>query len=203
MTLLFPACKFPTSSLGMPELDLALIVRSIPLPFAPWGSQSRKKTFMGTYHFFIEDKNFSALWKFPDRVLLSGCSVFVEPDWSIPEHSDYPIFLYQLYRRRYIARYWQSLGLYIVPNLSVDFEWLDFVASGIPLGTSIFATSGLSASPDLLEAQFEVACQISDSATPQFMVYGGNRYVRSFCHSYSSWVYYPFYRGSKPVQLVG
>ena len=205
MTLLFPACKFPTTSLGIPGLDLSLIPKAIPAPFVPWGSRPRyNQTFSGTYHFFTEDERFSVLWKSPDRVLLSGSSVFVEPDWSIPEDSDYPIFLYQLYRRRYISRYWQSLGLYIVPNLSASWYWIKFIGSGVPQGCSIFSTSGLSASPDLLEAQFELACKISGSNSPQFLVYGGNHEVKFFCNSHSSWIYYPFHRGSKSVrELAG
>lgn len=202
--MLFPSVKFaPSSDYEIPVLEPQLLASSLPQPYIPWGSHKRYSSgFSGCYHFFCDDRHFSALWNQPKSVSCYSPSqvMFVEPDFSIPLYADFPVALYQMYRRRYLGAYWQSLGFSVIPNLSVDTDYLPYLVSGIPSCCRVFATSGIRASEDLLLAQYDMACLISDFS-PTFAVYGGGRSVGSLCRS-QKWLHFPFYRGGK-LSVVG
>lgn len=47
------------------------------LPFAGWGSEARVRKNVATYHFYVDDYRFTAVWKHPQRVLSGGCRELV------------------------------------------------------------------------------------------------------------------------------
>lgn len=190
--MLFPRYKFSTNPVtGIPVL-LPRFSSELTLPFVAWGSRSRYAAFTGTYHFFVDDFRFEALWNCPDKItgLNFKETILVEPDFSIPDDSDFPIFLYQLYRRRYLSRYWQSLGFRIIPNISAHSEFVSSVFDGISKDCQLYVTSGIATIPDLVSMQFDFIP--SDSAS--LIVCGGNKAVRSFCESTNRIIWVPAHR---------
>ena len=84
----------------------------VELPIAPWGAEGRYKKGIATYHFYVDDYRFEQLFKNPILLLQSGCRAVVEPNVSIHDQTPVAIALYQIYRKRYLARYLQECGLF-------------------------------------------------------------------------------------------
>ena len=85
----------------------------VELPLAPWGAEGRYKKGITTYHFYVDDYRFEQLFKNPILLLQSGCRAIVEPNVSIHDQTPVAIALYQIYRKRYLARYLQECGLQV------------------------------------------------------------------------------------------
>ncbi len=80
----------------------------------------------GTLGFFTEDWRFEkAFSNFPafhaEWVDGFDWTCLVQPDYSTYEDYPFPLRLYNLYKSRWVARYWQSLGLYVIPALQSVF----------------------------------------------------------------------------------
>lgn len=68
------------NELEIPDLLPDMQPRSgLLLPFAGWGIDGRAKRNVGTYHFYVDDYRFKAIWRDPGRVLAGGCRELVEP----------------------------------------------------------------------------------------------------------------------------
>ncbi len=63
--------------------------RVAELPLSPWGANSRLRKDVATYHFYVDDYRFEALFKDPVKILTSGCRAVVEPNCSC--HDQTPI----------------------------------------------------------------------------------------------------------------
>ncbi|MDE6499975.1 MAG: DUF4417 domain-containing protein, partial [Rikenella sp.] len=57
----------------IPNLRADLQAGKLQLPLAPWGADSRQKRGVSTYHFYVDDYRFEAIWKDPTMVVNSGC----------------------------------------------------------------------------------------------------------------------------------
>jgi hypothetical protein len=80
----------------------------------------------GTLGFFTEDWRFEkAFNNFPafhaEWVAGYDWTCLVQPDYSTYGDYPFPHRLYNLYKSRWVARYWQSLGLYVIPVLQSVF----------------------------------------------------------------------------------
>ena len=64
----------------IPNLLLEEQAGKLLLPFAPWGADSRLRKDVATYHFYVDDYRFEAIWKDPIKVLTSGVKALVEPN---------------------------------------------------------------------------------------------------------------------------
>ncbi len=75
----------------------------------------------GCLGFFTTDYRFENVWMHPGQMAME----FAEGDWSCliaPDFSSYdsyplPEKLWAVYRSRWCARYWQELGMYVVPSV--------------------------------------------------------------------------------------
>ena len=190
----FPDVAFGSDNdWGIPLLDIGACPSSLPLPFMPWGCQGRSKKMPGTWHFYVDDDKFNRLWIFPDGVVASNPSCLVEPNFTIPPDASRAVALYQIYRKRFISRWWQSQGFMTLVDLNVAEQFEDLNLLGVPAGWGAFCTRG---SWDLgrLVHQFAIAKSISDSESPLFIVYAGGKDVELLCMQYG-WQYYPTFRG--------
>jgi hypothetical protein len=74
----------------------------------------------GTAHFFLDDYRFERCWKNPDSQIkeLEKYDGVLSPDFSL--YTDYPeaLQIWQVYRSRWCAAYWQSLGIKVIPTIS-------------------------------------------------------------------------------------
>lgn len=186
-----PDALWPTDNeLGIPLLDINMQATSVDSPLLKWGYYSRR-TVAGTYHFYTEDHKFEALWNDPSSLLLSGAKSAVEPNFSTTPHMPVTIVAYQTYRKRWIARWWQSKGVRIFVDLNVDNIWENINLMGVPKGWSAYfvrsiETLGLHGIKDA----YEIAVRHAAGNTPLFVVYGGGQSTRRLCLD-NGWLWVP------------
>jgi hypothetical protein len=154
----------------------------LELPFAPWGAEARYKKGITTYHFYVDDYRFEALYKDPIKLLESGCRAVVEPNNSIHDQTPAAYAIWQIYRKRYLARYLQECGLQVWVDLNVSPKFEQLNAKGIPQGYNAFFTRGVSGWQPTLDRHLQMAQRISGLEHPNLCVYGGGDDIRQWCH---------------------
>ena len=153
----------------------------LELPFAPWGADSRLRKDVSTYHFYVEDYRFEAIWKDPIKVLSSGAKAVVEPNLSLFDTTPVAYGLTQIYKKRWISRYFQECRIRIYVDLNVAQKFYGYNRLGIPDGWDAFATRGYNDRLEYLKAELQIAKEISGKDVPNLIVYGGGAGIRDFC----------------------
>jgi len=175
-------CVFPTDNeWGIPLLDATLQGQELVLPLARWGDRSRKARMPGTFHFYVDDYKFSALWKNPAPVVASGCAAVFEPSFSTNEQMPRAVGLWRIYMKRWLSRFWQQHGVRVFVDLSVDPKFDDLNLLGVPAGWRAYCTQGRSSELDLVGHHWEIACQHARDSRPILIVYGGGQEVEALC----------------------
>lgn len=151
------------------------------LPFSRWGSDKRAKKGISTYHFYVEDYRFEAIWKNPNEVLNSGCTDLVEPNLSLFDTTPIAYGLQQIYKKRWIARYWQECGANIYADLNVSRKFQKYNRLGIPDGYNAFFVRGYADREEYLKEEIQIAREISGKDIPNIMVYGGGDKIKELC----------------------
>lgn len=165
----------------IPNLLLDKQAGKLLLPFAPWGADSRLRKDVATYHFYVDDYRFEAIWKDPIKVLTSGVRAIVEPNLSVYDTTPIAYGLHQIYKKRWISRYFQDCGILVYADLNVSVKFREYNKLGIPKGYNAFFTRGYSDRLEYLKMELEVAREISGLQTPNLLVYGGGDEIRKFC----------------------
>lgn len=138
----------------------------------------------GTWSFYTDDYKFTALWSDPRPVIRSGCAAVIEPNFSIYDDSPLAVALWALYRKRWLARYWQEHGIDIWVDLNASLRFKAYTLLGVPKGWRWFATRGYYDRPDDLRADYELACETAGTKEIEFVVAGGSRKLRKLCDYY-------------------
>ena len=167
---------------GIPVLLKDNMPVHVELPINPWGAEARYKKMMSCYHFYVDDYRFDALFKDPMPLLLSGCKQIVEPNCSIHDNTPAPFALWQIYRKRFLARYLQECGLQVFADLNVSHRFMEFNRLGIPDGYNAFFTRGVTGWENHLDLCLEQAQRISGCDCPNLNVYGGGKDIEEWCH---------------------
>jgi len=154
----------------------------VELPIDPWGVEGRYKKHMNAYHFYVDDYRFEKLFKDPIALLRSGCKQIVEPNCSIHDNTPKPFALWQIYRKRFLARYFQECGVQVFADLNVSHRFAEFNRLGIPDGYNAFFTRGVSGWQDHLDLNLEMAQRISGCDRPNLNVYGGGKDIEDWCN---------------------
>ena len=119
---MFPA----DNALEIPTLRLDRMAMAMHAPVACWGSIPRRDTRnVRSWHFYADDYRFEQLRKTPGDVVATGAQVCVEPNFSVLDDMPWPVGWYNLYRKRWVARWWQDQGIEIVADLFVGAPWID------------------------------------------------------------------------------
>lgn len=179
----------------LPELQ----ADQVPGPITTWGTVGASRPMAGTWHFFTADRKFEPLWRKPHRVLLSRPAACVEPNFSTTDQTPFALNLWNTYRKRWIARYWQASGLRIFVDLNVDASLnapsealggarLNLL--GVPAGWSAYASRAHGNRPEALVSEWEVARTHSGRDNPLFLVVGGGRRVKALAEQHG-WVWVP------------
>jgi hypothetical protein len=162
-----------------------------------WGTQAAARPMRGTWHFYVHDRKFEPLWRKPHRVLLSRPTSAVEPNFSTTEQTPFSLALWNTYRKRWIARYWQACGLKTFVDLNVDAalnapcEALGGRAMnllGVPSGWNAYASRAHANDPTALLAEWETARRHSGREHPLFLVVGGGAGVKRLARDHG-WVW--------------
>lgn len=165
----------------IPNLLLDKQARRVELPITPWGANSRLRKDVCTYHFYVDDYRFENLWKDPLNLINSDCKAIVEPNCSLHDQTPIAFGLQMIYKKRWLARYMQELGVLVFADLNVSSKFTEYNKMGIPQGYDAFFTRGLTDFPQMLESDLEVAKSISGKDRPNLVVYGGGVMARDFC----------------------
>lgn len=95
-------------------------------------------------HFFIDDYKFEQIWTCPKRYidLFLWYGSIISPTFSVWSNQPYALNLFNMYRSRYITRYYQSFGV----NVLVDVRWsdessYDMCFSGIEKGSPVIVNT--------------------------------------------------------------
>lgn len=178
-----PDTLWPTDNeWGIPTLSLERQADAFDLPIETWGAK-RRNLKVGTYHFYTEDNRFSTIWQKPDMVVAAGCVNAVEPNFSVYDQVPRAVALWATFRKRWLARYWQSRGIRIFVDLNVARPYDDLNLLGVPKGWKAYATRGYAARLDMTGEELEIARTHAGARDVLFMVYGGNAQVREWCNA--------------------
>lgn len=158
-----------------------MALSGLVVPFAPWGADSRLRTDVQTYHFYVDDYRFEAIWKDPSKLVNSGCSVIVEPNLSLYETTPVAYGLHMIYKKRWISRWLQEKGIRVYVDLNVASKFYEYNQIGIPKGYNAFCTRGYADRLVYTKMELDIARQISGVETPNMLVYGGGKAVKQFC----------------------
>lgn len=165
----------------IPNLLLDQQPKHVELPLNPWGANSRLRKGVSTYHFYVDDYRFEALFKDPIKLLQSGCKQIVEPNCSCHDQTPIAFGICQIYRKRYLARYFQECGVKVWVDLNVSHKFIEYNKKGIPDGYNAFFTRGLDGWLESLKLDLKVAQEISNLEKPNLCVYGGGEEIQEFC----------------------
>lgn len=187
-----PDLIFPSDNdLGIPTLLPELQGSADDGPYVRWGSISRRSTNRGGWHFYTDDYKFAGIWTDAQRVPNSGCRAVVEPNFSTAPGMPKAAALWGIFRKRWLARFWQSQGVRIVVDLNVDPEFLGLNLLGVPPGWRSYATrSHKSHGVETIAREFEAACERAGTDQITFLVFGGGLAVREACAS-RDWAWAP------------
>lgn len=173
-----------------PSLDIRLQADRIHDPFLVWGSISRKRFMPGTYAFYCDDYKFEALWSNPATLVKTGCAVAVEPNFSLNDSMSVIVAAYHIYRKRWLAQFWQQHGVKIFVDVNVPKRFATLNLRGVPKGWSAYCTrvqKGYHA--DILNDY--AICRQHAGREPFFVVYGGdNGFARKLCEKHN-WFWIP------------
>lgn len=174
---------------GIPLLDINLQATALDLPFETWGASERKRRMLGTWHFYTQDYRYEALWKDPTPIIETGAVNLVEPNFSCYNQMARAFALFQIYRKRWMARYWQSFGIKVFADLNVAEPFYDLNLLGVPAGWKAWATRGYSERIASAEKEYKMAVERAGTSSILFVVYGGGKQVKAACQS-NGWLWF-------------
>jgi hypothetical protein len=186
-----PDALWPTDNeWGIPLLDIHKQADAVDMPVRVWNGSGggRGKAKAGTWHFYTTDDRFNALWDNPAPVVNSGPVNIVEPNFSCWLDMPLAFGLFQIYRKRWLARYWQSKGIraFVDMNVAPPFYALNLL--GVPQGWRAYATRGYSDRLDYIDQEHAQACERAGGSDVLFLVYGGGKAVKARCRE-RGWVW--------------
>lgn len=192
---------FPTDNeYGIPLLELRPepCAPALVTPVCTWGAVGRKKNMPGTWLFYTDDSRFEATWGNAGVVTNSTCAAAVEPNFSVFDETPRAEALWQIYRKRWLARTWQSVGVQVWVDLFVSHVHLDVALLGVPRGWQRYATCGIGSRLGELEVELELARSRSVSAPFTLLAYGGGREVAEWAQGHPEVIHVPHRRDASP-----
>jgi len=173
---------------GEPDFDVPILrddrqAQTIEHAVVRWGSVKRKTKVNGTIHFYTDDAKFATLWGQPTDLLLSGCPVAVEPNYTVIATTPRAVAIWAIYRKRWLARLWQQSGVLIVVDLNLGAHE-DLALLGVPKGWGAYATRCHADGEDSVERikrHYAVAKERCGGKPHLFAVFGGGRRAKELC----------------------
>lgn len=120
----------------LPAKDLNY--KEIPLQGFNFAATSKRKEF--GVHFFLHDYQFERVWNNPYRYaeMLSQFEYVLSPDFSPYGNMPRATQIFNVYRNRWCARYWQEQGINVVPTFTYgDESMFDYIFDGLPVNSTI------------------------------------------------------------------
>lgn len=164
---------------GIPSIRLDLQADALDVPVVGWGTIRRSSPMPGTWHFYVDDYRFNALWKDGSPILNSGCVNVIEPNFSVVDQTPKALALYHTYRKRWLARLWQEWGkVRIFVDLNVGMAHAQTNLLGVPPGWRAYASRGyIDRIPETM-ALYDMAVAHAGTHDILFVLYGGGDQCR-------------------------
>ncbi|MBR3830967.1 MAG: DUF4417 domain-containing protein [Muribaculaceae bacterium] len=176
---------FPSDNwLEIPVLKLEMQAEEVELPIVPYGT-AYKMSSAKTIHYYVDDYRFECVWNNPAKGLNRNITQAVEPNISLFDTTPIARGLERIYRKRWIACWWQKQGVKIYADLNVSAKFYDYNQMGIPNGWNAFATRGYRNNIEALKAEHDIARKISGCNIPNLIVYGGGKEIAEYCSNNS------------------
>lgn len=163
----------------IPMLKEDMQAQMLVEPCLIWGEISRKKKTGGTYFFYTDDYRFEQLWKSPEDLLKTGCVNACEPNFSCYDTTPFAVVMYQIYRKRWLARLWQEAGVRVLVDLNVTVKYYEYNLIGVPRGWRAYVTRGYGEHLDDIRMEYEAACAWAGTRDILFVVYGGGKKIKA------------------------
>lgn len=139
----------------------------------------------GVMCFYTEDVQFEEVWTQAVDIVkalkMADFKAIVAPDYSTYSNDPAAVQLYNIYRTRWTARYWQKAGIKIIPSLTLYSQRMAKYANvGIPRGTPVVATQAQTgfASKNKEQARKEfirhINLAIEEIGMQHVIIYGSN-----------------------------
>lgn len=185
-----PDIIWPSSNkFGIPDLLPEMQATELYKPLVKWGEISRSAKMAGTYHFYTEDYKFEKVWRDPMQPVRTGARALVECNFSTGNLQPLAVSLWDIYRKRWLSRFWQSELVQIFVDLNVDKTLKDYSLLGVPKGWYSYATRALSSDFTQLFDDYELA-KSNCGNEPLFLVYGGGNIIENICKD-RGWLWEP------------
>lgn len=181
----------------IPNLLLEMQAGKVELPLNPWGANNRLRKDVATYHFYVDDYRFEALFKDPIKLVTSGCKAIVEPNCSCHDQTPIAYGISLIYKKRWLSRYLQECGIKVYADLNVAHKFIEYNKMGIPKGYNAFFTRGLDGWMESLKSDLQVAQEISGLERPNLIVYGGGDEIQEFCRKHGLLYVHDFINAKK------
>jgi len=175
---------------GIPMLDINMQADHLEAPFAGWGTMARKNRMTGTYHFYVSDDRFEQVWRDPVDIANSACYAIVEPNFSVYTDMPKAVALWQMFRKRWITRWLQSIGIRAFVDLNIAHKHDDLRFIGVPEGWKAYCTRAYSARLDETLIEYEQAVRHAGGGTILFVCYGGGKQAEALSQEHG-WIWYP------------
>lgn len=169
--------NYPSSNkYGIPDI---LDTPFVPEGLVPYDTQVKRKYAQvrgKCVHFFLDDHKFEPLWNKPNKTLppIQFIGQAISPDYSID--SDFPLAvnIWQVYRSRWLTRFWQENNIDVIPNVTwTDEASYEYCFLGIPKHSTVaIGTVGINskAKKEEFKKGFEKMIEVLEPKT--LIVYG-------------------------------
>lgn len=180
-------------NLEIPTLKLESTKRAPKLnaPVVVWGSVPRSTRGVGTWIFYTDDYRFEALWSNPDRLVRQRSAAAFEVNYSVFDASPSAVAVWAVYRKRWLARYWQRAGLRVWVDLCFSHRHSSIALLGVPAGWQRYCTRAFASRIDDLDFEIRQARRRADGAPFTLAVYGGGRAAAEWCARHREAVHIP------------
>lgn len=130
-------------------------------------------------HFYVDDYQFERVWNDPDKYIpyLKKAQCVLMPDFSLYMDMPLPMKLWNVYRSRAMAHYWQRNGIKVIPSLIwADEKSYKYCFEGIPKGSIVsVSTVGVKNNDDAMKIWSEgMDAAIKRIRPSMILLYGGN-----------------------------
>lgn len=125
MDKLNTSCLFETEDIyGFPEVETSENFRAEDLEGFHLAKNTSKYNKRNAVHFFLDDYKFEQIWTRPKdfvRLFSEEYAGIISPTFSIWSNQPFALNLFNMYRSRWIARYYQEWGIPVL----IDVRWSD------------------------------------------------------------------------------
>jgi hypothetical protein len=197
--------QYPSDAMGIPMLDPSM-QGVYAGNIERWGRFSRRQPYGGVYHFYTDDYKFARVWSEPYWIVRSGCSAIVEPNYSTHPNMPKAIVLYNIFRKRWIARYCQEHDIGVFVDLCTEPTFDGMALLGVPQGWRSYATRALARRRGMLERDAQRAMERAGTDNIILLVIGGGQAEYELCQRHG-WIWVQqenqiVHRNWKPKEIV-